>query len=98
CGDKRQGQGHTQRTDVDRDAERACDLDLGEIGPQRAERRCREWYADECPDPGEDDTFGEHLSNQAAARRAERRANCHLALASSRPYEEQVANVDAGDE
>jgi hypothetical protein len=47
---------------------------------------------------GEQEAFGEHLAEDVAAARAEGKAGAHFALAGGGAGEQQVGEVDAGEE
>ena len=63
-----------------------------------AQRRYRGGDGQHSADEREHRRFGEQLRDEPAAARADRRANRHLAGARSAAREQQVRDVDAGDQ
>ena len=92
-GDKKREE---QYSDIDRDFIEARKV-------SRSEPQQRIFQHDDCDksdnalDRSKHYAFGEQLTDEPAAARSQRQADCNLALASSSACQQQVRDIDAGD-
>ena len=93
-GDKKREQQHS---DIDRDFVEPRKISRSEPQQGIFQHDDRD-KSDNAGDRSQQHAFGEQLTDEPAATRPERQADCNFALASSSPRQQQVRDIDAGDQ
>ena len=94
----RDGDGEQQHLRVQPDVDEEGDLRDGERAVERADPEIRDADAEHRGDERQHQRFGEELSHDVRARRAERGADPDLLGAMGRAIEQEVGDVGAGDQ